>query len=283
MTARLLNVTEEEYHADPCAGPSLSHSIAHTLVTESPRHAWLEHPKLGGVKRVATKAMDEGSILHRMLLGEGADFDLITADNFRTKVAQEQRDASVAAGRIPLLMKDFDKLSTACNRIRENAAGQGFPFGGLSEVSIEFTERADKGEILCRCRIDQVRTGHLLYDVKRVRSANPKDLSRLIVEFGYDIQWAAYTHGYEELNGDAVGRSDMVFLFCEVEPPYEVVPARLDGALREIGMRRWTKAVRLWEQLLNEGSWPWPGYTDGAVTLSAPPWVVSQELPEETW
>lgn len=282
MTARLLNVTEDEYHADPCSGPSLSQSIAHTLVTESPRHAWLEHPKLGGKDRVRTKAMDDGSILHRLVLGKGVNFDLIKANDWRTNAAKEQRDEAIKAGRIPLLMKDFEKLSTAADRIRVNARDQGFPFDGESELAIEFTEKATKGEILCRCRMDHVRTNLEIYDVKRVATANPKDIARAFVDRGYDIQWAAYTRAYEQLTGEA-GRVDMVFLFCEADAPYEVVPARLDGALREIGMRRWTKAVRLWETLLESKSWPWPGYADGAVTLSAPAWVMAQELPEETW
>jgi hypothetical protein len=284
MSARILEVTEAQYHADPCERPSLSHSIAHTLVTRSPRHAWLEHPRLGGQQRVATKAMDEGSVLHRLLLDAGADFDVLAFDDWRTKDARAERDDSVARGRIPLLVKDFERLHEAAKCLKQNAANQGFPLGlpgARSELSIEFTEQVEQDHVLCRCRIDQARADHVLYDLKKVRSANPKDLERIIVASAYDIQAETYTRGYEQLVPEALGRSDFVFLFCETEPPYEVVPARLDGALREIGKRRWEKAVRLWRQLLAEGSWPWPGYVDGAVILAAPAWVMSQELPEE--
>ncbi len=87
MAANILNVTEAAYHADPCDRPSLSHSIAHTLVSESPRHAWIEHPRLGGNReRVSTRAMDDGAILHRLLLGEGAGFEMVMADDWRTKL-----------------------------------------------------------------------------------------------------------------------------------------------------------------------------------------------------
>jgi hypothetical protein len=87
-----MNKVPQDYHADPCVSPSLSQSIAHTLVTLSPRHAWLEHPRLGGQKRKATKAMDEGSILHRLLLGEGVDVGVIHEDDYKTKAARELRD-----------------------------------------------------------------------------------------------------------------------------------------------------------------------------------------------
>jgi hypothetical protein len=46
-TARFLDVSTAEYHADPCAQPSLSASIARELIHKSPLHAWQVHPKLG--------------------------------------------------------------------------------------------------------------------------------------------------------------------------------------------------------------------------------------------
>lgn len=126
-----------------------------------------------------------------------------------------------------------------------------------------------------------VRADHVIYDIKKVRSANPKDIARCIIEYGYDIQKVAYTLAYEQLIPEAEGRSDFVFLFCEVEPPYEVVAARLDGYHPEIGQRRWNRALALWDKLLTEGSFPWPGYADGAITLIPPQWVISQELGDE--
>lgn len=278
--AHILNVTEAEYHADPCPSPSLSHSLAHTLVTESPRHAWLQHPKLGGVERIATKAMDEGAILHKLLLGAGADFEMVVADDWRTKAAKEERESIQAAGKIAILAHHFEKLKTAAERILKNAENQGFPIYGQPEIAIAFDELGRHSDVACRCRIDLIRPDHILYDLKKVRSANPRDLSRIIFDYGYDIQHMAYTRAYEKLVPDAVGRADFVFLFCETDPPYEVVAARLDGAMREIGQRRWTKAVMLWEKLLTEGSFPWPGYADGAIVLDSPPYIVSRELEE---
>jgi hypothetical protein len=283
--AHILEVTEAAYHADPCPSPSLSQSIAHTLITQSPRHAWLEHPRLGGQRRVSSKVMDEGSILHKLLLGAGAQFEMVVADDWRTKAAKEARDVIVAEGKIAILAHNFEKLKNAAERIYKNATDQGFPFGGRSELAIEFIDYADQWkrerEVFCRCRIDQVRADHVIYDVKKVRSANPKDIARCIIEYGYDIQAHAYTRAYEQLVPEALGRSDFVFLFCEIEPPYEVVAARLDGYHREIGQRRWNKALTLWDKLLTEGSYPWPGYADGAITLIPPQYLINQELGDE--
>src|SRR5579872_393955 len=175
MLAKILNVTEAAYHADPCVRPSLSSSIAHTLVTQSPRHAWLEHPRLGGSKEGVlkrTKTMDEGAILHKLLLGAGAQFEMVVADDWRTNAAKEARAAIEAGGKIAILGKNFEKLKTAADRIFQNAKDQGFPLIGQPEVAIEFVDYADQvkreREILCRCRIDLIGANHVLYDVKKV-------------------------------------------------------------------------------------------------------------------
>src|SRR5688572_24266058 len=68
--ARLLDITPADYHLDPCVTPSLSSSIAHTLVTKSPLHAWTEHPRFGALRSESSKAQDEGSIIHKLLLGK---------------------------------------------------------------------------------------------------------------------------------------------------------------------------------------------------------------------
>lgn len=286
MPATILNVTEAAYHADPCVSPSLSSSIAHTLVTQSPRHAWLEHPRLGGNKdRVATRTMDEGAILHKLLLGKGAQFEMVVADDWRTNDAKAARSAIHAAGKIAILAKHFEKLKTAAEHIFRHAKDHGFPLIGQAEVAVEFVDYADQikreREILCRCRMDLIGANHVLYDVKKVDSANPKDIARKICEYGYDIQATAYVRAYEQLIPEALGRTDFVFLFCEPDPPYEVVPVRLDGYFTEIGKRRWNKALALWDKLLTEGSYPWPGYADGAIVAIPPQYVINQELGDE--
>ena len=44
------NVTAKDYHADCCESVSLNSTIAKILVSQSPKHAWLKHPRLGGAK-----------------------------------------------------------------------------------------------------------------------------------------------------------------------------------------------------------------------------------------
>ena len=68
----LYDIPAAEYHADPCAPISLSRGIAHMLIRQSPEHAHWHHPKLGGHDDIkVTSMMDDGSVIHELLLGKG--------------------------------------------------------------------------------------------------------------------------------------------------------------------------------------------------------------------
>src|SRR5258708_6613608 len=74
MIARLLDVSDADYHADRLGvttEPTLSASCAVTLVTGSAAHAVREHPRFGATPRIATEEMDKGTILDAILLGGG--------------------------------------------------------------------------------------------------------------------------------------------------------------------------------------------------------------------
>jgi hypothetical protein len=275
--ARILDVTEDEYFADPCPTPSLSQSVAHTIVKESPLHGWLQHPRLGAHREESTDALDEGTILHKLILGKGAAIAKIEFDDFRTKLAREARDEAIANGQVPIIAHKHDAILAAAEKLRGNCAALGYEFKGESEVAIEWWARGTNRPIICRSRIDHLFLDQgIAFDVKKTRNANPNYLRRNFVELGYDIQYAAYTRAIAALKPELEGRTDLIFLFMEMSPPYSVVPARPDGALREIGASRWSRAVHLWEQCFDRRQWP--GYCDSLVTLEATPWVIEQEL-----
>lgn len=276
-TARILDVTSEEYFDDPCEVPSLSQSIAHTLITKSPAHAWLRHPKLGNQPRPPTSATNDGSIIHRLLLGKGTEVCVISGfDDFRKKAAQEARDEAIAKGLIPMLEQRYEGILAAAAQLRRNIASYGIELDGASEVPVEWREPGNIGDVLCRGLLDHlVLERGTIYDVKKIVSADLRTCARHAIEYGYDIQYAAYTSAVEKLRPDLSGRIDYVWLFCEIEPPYAVVPARPDGALRELGERRWSRAVTLWEDCLARDFWP--TYTRTITTIEAPTWALAQE------
>jgi hypothetical protein len=115
----------------------------------------------------------------------------------------------------------------------------------------------------------------LIYDLKIVESAAPESIERSAESFGYAIQWAAYTSGHAKVFPHLAGRTQMRFVFAEAEPPHAVNIVVPDGVFREIGERRWRRAVNEWGRCLRDNAWP--AYGTGINTISAPPWALARE------
>jgi PDDEXK-like domain of unknown function (DUF3799) len=280
VSARILHHhTDAEYRAGSASSvPALSQSIAKLIVNESPRHAWLRHPKLGNVPEKPTSAKDEGTLIHKLLLGKGdTDIVLIDAPDYRTKAAQQARDAALEDGKLPMIASKYKDIETAADALREQCALMGFKFKGESEVGIEWTDVGEHGDVLCRSKLDHLllADGQIL-DVKKTCNANPDYIQRNLQDLGCPIQQHAYTRAVEELQPDLRGRLDFVFIFCEMEPPYSVVPVRLSGAFRAIGERQWTQALYTWERCLATNKWP--SYCDGPIVLEPPAYVMAKYL-----
>lgn len=279
MKARILDITPEQYHADPCATPSLSVSIAKKIVEKSSRHAFLAHPRLGGGQSAHTKAMDDGSIIHRILLGKGTEVVEIHADDYRKAFAQELRDACYESGKVPVLSARYAQIQVAAEAIRAQMSGLGIEFSGSSEVAIEWEEELfmSSETVLCRCMMDHVLLDcGVIFEVKKIVSADLDSISSAIYKYGYDIQRAAYTSALRHLRPEFSGREDFQFLFCEIEPPYVLTPVRPDGEFRAMGDRRWERAKSIWHRCISSGEWP--GYTDRVMTVGPPGWALAKEM-----
>lgn len=277
---RLVQMDADTYYADPCPEPSLSQSIAHVLLAKSPLHAWLQHPRLGGKARAATKAMDEGSLVHALLLGQDDQIVEVDADSWRTNAAKEQRDAARAEGKIPVLAGELDDVRTAVNAIRLQLDLLGMKLDGASELTALWTEYAEDGTpVRCRARLDHwIKSRGLIIDLKKSRSAHPKACVKHVEEYGYSIQHAAYTRAVVAAHPELAGRVEFRFAFFELEEPYCLTPAKLSGEFIELGQARWRRAVNIWAECLRNNKWP--GYADHVVTLDPPPWAVAQEMEE---
>jgi hypothetical protein len=172
------------------------------------------------------------------MLGEGEDgIAVLDVKDFRTKAAKEARDAARAAGKTVVKAADFAAAEIVADELKVRLARKGIKLTGSSEQKVEWTEETEEdGSVLCRGMIDHLVmhftdvTGATIYDVKTIRSAHPKTVQRHILEYGYDIQEAAYRSAVGHIVPEAIGRIDFVFLFCEIEPPYACTPVRLTGS-----------------------------------------------------
>ena len=278
-SARLLDISTDEYHADPCDTPSLSASIAKAIVTRSPYHAWREHPKLGNAARDSSKAMDAGSLIHSLVLDGGVGLKVIDANDYRTKAAQEARTLAHEIGLTPVLRGALEAAEEAAKRITERLADRGINLDGKSGAVIVWEERSSRGPVQCRAMLDHLWPATFL-ELKTISTADIETCQRQAYTLGYDIQMAAYTSAVESLGAPA-GRVDPLIAFAETDEPNCVSVFRLNESLAELGRRRWRRAVEIWAECLHTGVWPEYQTRRQIGYLNAPAWALHRELESE--
>lgn len=309
MNTLLYECSIPDYHADKLGGgpPTLSASIANLLVTRSPAHAWEAHPRLGGrpgrevvsedgevdepesrEEKKATDDMRAGTIVHALVLGRGEDAievvpseELATNGAMTTKAARARKDAAKALGRVAIAEPKMARYERAADHIRAELRRRKIDIDPkASEVAMLWEETADDGTIVqCRGLVDNLLLTSVwatLLDLKTGADASPLALPRKVLAFGSDLQAAAYSSGFAKIRPALAGFIDFRWLFCELRSPYAVVVAKPSGEMRELGARRWRRAVNLWARCLHDNSWP--AYPDEIVSVEPPPWALEQEM-----
>ncbi len=271
------DVPEAQYHADAlCTVPTLSRSIAHRILTRSPLHAWYAHPRLNPRFKPAesSDAFDIGHAVHsRVLLGRDVH-DVIDAPDWTKKKARAARDASRAAGRVPVLPPQaqmIDDMATELEAWIALDAGR-IHRGGMSP---EVTAIYQDAGVICRARFDLLSddpTAPVL-DYKTTRNAAPDAFMRAVWAYGYDLQAAWYSRALKVLRGRVP--PEFVFIAQEKEPPYAVTAHRLTPEAYEFAEARCDEALSIWRQCLATNTWP--GYPEHVHEVPAPPWSLDRE------
>lgn len=269
-----------EYVQDPCPEPSLSASVAWELITRSPLHAWAKHPRLNLEPiRKQGAALDFGSVAHRLLLGDGIRIVVVEADNYRTKVAQQLRDAAYAAGDVPILSVEYERATEMAAAARRQLADHdvGDVFAdptGLAERTLVWRE----ADTWCRCCADWIvpkPSGRVfVYDIKTTTNAHPAAWTNRVVQLGHAFKAAWYCRGaiktlglpepqvIEELDdrGLRVRRlqSKVTFRFVtqETTPPYALAVYEIDDEDLIQATEDAEAAILAWGKCLEADVWP---------------------------
>lgn len=268
------HITAAEYHKDPFEDGSLSSSIAHTIVSRSPLHAYAEHPRLGGKDRVGkrdddTEAMHTGRIFHDMILGVGSAVTFVAAKDWRTNAAKAQRDEIEAAGGLAVLEKHEAYYRAAVGAIATRINELGYTLSGESELMVAWEE----GDVQCRGLIDHLLPDGTIIDLKMCADARAATMARKFIDYGYDIQGTAYKRGVEMVRPELRDRARVVFLFAETAYPFDVVPVTFAGSMADYGLTRWTRGVSTWRKCRAEGRWP----GCPAQRVECPEWAMVEE------
>lgn len=270
-------MSSARYHADEigCDAPSLSASIASILLSASPRHAHAAHPLLGGGIREESETFDLGTAAHSLILEGSEDrFAIIEANDWRTKLAKESREAARAAGKTPILAHQVESVRTMSAAVRAQlAAFSDTPApltnGKPEQVLVWF--EPDHG-VWCRSRLDWLHDGYRTIDDLKTdgRSANPDAWGRTLYGRNGDLQVAFYVRGVKALTGI---EPDFRFIVAENSYPFAVSVCALNPEGLAHAHDQVEQAIALWGRCLKNDHWP--GYPTRTCYLEPPAWALA--------
>lgn len=257
---------EATYHADP----ALSQSGAKKILDCPARY---RHEM---ERRVEKEAYDQGHAVHAKVLGVGApvvpypDEHLTKSGNVSTsKATVEWASEQRAAGLTPITPGQVAEVDAMAEAVLDHDEARALlEREGEAEVSMWWTEQAtlgwDSTDVPCRGRIDWLTTEQgepLAVDLKTTaKSSAPFAWRSAVLDYGYDLQAAAYDSGYQKLTGDPL---PMTHIVVEKNPPYIVAvypPMPWDYLAR--GARRWQQAIDTYARCVATNEWPArPGLT----------------------
>jgi len=276
----LYEISETDYHADPCFEPSFSASIGKEMLARSPRHAWTKHPRLNPDWQPDNRAMfDLGKAAHALLLGEARDFAVIDAEDWRTKAAKEERDLAYAAGLTPLLAGQWAQVQEMAMAARAQLAVHEDAKDAFTYGKPDMTLVWQEGDTWCRSRLDWLpNKGRKFPEFKSTgESAHPDAWTRQLFNLGYDFQSALYRRGIRAV----LGIEDPIFEFIvqETEPPYALSVIGLPPAVLDMAERKVDAALEWWRWCLESDTWP--GYPRKTCYVDMPAYIEAQWLERE--
>jgi hypothetical protein len=213
-----------------------------------------------------------------MVLGIGRPVACVEADTWRTKAAQETRDAIRGDGGVPLLRADYDRVQAMAAAIQAHPVASlllgGLP--GKPEQSLFW--RDERWGIWKRARADYLPSLGLqprliIPDYKSAVSASPLAFARQAANLRYHQQAAFYLEGVRALGLDR--HPAFVFVVQEKDPPYLVTVIELDDVALRAGEELNGRACEVWRDCTEAGVWP--AYSDEVELVRLPPWAYPRE------
>lgn len=253
------DMDEATYFADPCPTPSLRQSGIKELLGKSPHHLAFKHPRLNpyGAARTSTRFMRVGQAVHSLALGRGKEVSVVRYPDWRNSSAKRAADAAIAAGRIPVLEREYERAAAGAAVLRDAIEVE---LGGaeyFTEVPLFWTEETPFGPIWCAAMLDvwAPSIGKAL-DCKFSSVVPLADsVGRDMAANGYDVQRSWYRRGLSAL-APHVGRFDFATLYCENEPPHGFSSIELDEASDYVALGDCNTAVRVFARCLHSRTWP---------------------------
>lgn len=274
----IYDISDAEYHADPCIEPSASCSILQLIDKKSALHAMWKHPRLHpSFESEESSKFDIGSAFHTLMMGRGRDLVPVVAKDWRTKDAQTQRDQIRANGQLPILSHKLDELQTMRQEVEiQLGEHEDFAIGGfVAEQTLVWKE----GDFFFRIRPDLLAvTECYMQDFKCTEtSVDPASFERHIYNMNYDFRAAFYARGFKAVTGKDL--KEYKFIGCEQEEPHATAIFALTPAAMDFAAKKVDRAIGIWKDCLSKSEWP--GYSKKTYYVSPPSYVEKAQIDRE--
>lgn len=252
----------EQYHADPCARPSLSSGIVSTIISDTLADARWKHPRLNPLlEEEDSTNYDLGSVAHELLLGRGAGIVVIEADDWRKKDTQQQRDDALAANKQPCLLKVYEQATAMVSAARAQLAedednADAFTAGFAEQVAIASLPTVH-GDLMCRVMMDwRMAARPAIYDYKTFApGADPDRFVKYLFREGRDVQDPFYSMVLGAVLGLDWRAVEFRYVVQSPKPPYVLSVIELDEQARAFAHERATWAMEQWALAGRAGKW----------------------------
>jgi hypothetical protein len=271
------DIDEDRYHADPCAEPSLSGSLAKIMIERSPFHAWHAHPRLNQHWQPDKDLLAHriGRAFHTMLLGKGAPIEVYPHADWKKQVARDERDDALKRGATPLLEHQHEQIEAmvraARYQIRQREELKIAMAGGVPERVYIWREETPSGPIWCRMMVDWTpHGGRYPVDWKTTASGAGPDGwgQRTMWDMGSDIQDAFYRRGFLKTIG--VDYDALMFAVIESDAPHALMHHRVDPEAQDEADKDVQWAINAFGACLYRKRWP--GYPLDMAWQTKPGW-----------
>ena len=204
-------------------------------------------------ERKTSAAMSIG-ILTERLIACPDDLRMAMKHDGRTTAGKAANAAAEEQGFTLIAADDWDKAEAMAAALRQDPQAAsllagcefGQPCYWVSDVQAR------------KALFDAVNVSrNLVVDIKTTsESLTPKDIAGAVAKWGYDLQAAWYSQGYEATHGV---KPDFWFIFVESSAPHAVVCVQLDDDWLDQAAEEAETLAQVWQACTDAGVWPGPG------------------------
>jgi hypothetical protein len=242
-------VNYHEREAAYRAAPGLNQSALKPLKL-SPQHA--KHAATAERKQSA--AMSIGILTERLIACPDDLRMVVKPADGRTTVGQVAIARAKELGYSMLPAEDWAKCEAMANALRQDPQAVALLAGCEFGQPCYWTQDGQARKALFD-GVDVSR--NLVIDIKTTsESLTPKDIAGAVAKWGYDLQAAWYSQGYEATHDV---KPDFWFVFVESSAPHAVVCVQLDDEWLAQAAEEAETLAQVWQACTDAGVWPGPG------------------------